>query len=228
MRPINKSKRIAGSLLILGALAIPAHAASLVIGTEIGVDFGPTAPTNDFNEATGNVGSISSGSLIDTSNVVLSGVGFSWSSGGNSNDANSPSGEPAVFNDSNTTDWLITVNNTNNGLITLTFDGLFNGAATYDLLIGAGHSNTNPDTTWTADGKSATTVSTSGATAYVTLTGLTTDGSGNLVITAAGAGGRADISVVSALTLTVTAVPEPSSTALLGLGGLALILRRRR
>jgi len=30
------------------------------------------------------------------------------------------------------------------------------------------------------------------------------------------------------LTVTITAVPEPSSTALLGLGGLALLLRRRR
>ena len=30
------------------------------------------------------------------------------------------------------------------------------------------------------------------------------------------------------ITLTLTAVPEPSSTALLGLGGLALMLRRKR
>ena len=33
---------------------------------------------------------------------------------------------------------------------------------------------------------------------------------------------------VGALQLRTTAVPEPSSTALLGLGGLALILRRRK
>ena len=31
-----------------------------------------------------------------------------------------------------------------------------------------------------------------------------------------------------ALTFDITAVPEPSSTALLGLGGLALALRRKR
>lgn len=52
------------------------------------------------------------------------------------------------------------------------------------------------------------------------LTGLTTDGSGNVVITVGNSP-----AVLQALTL--TAVPEPGSLALLGLGGL-MIARRRR
>ncbi|MEJ6571422.1 MAG: PEP-CTERM sorting domain-containing protein [Akkermansiaceae bacterium] len=40
--------------------------------------------------------------------------------------------------------------------------------------------------------------------------------------------GDDDAGFTGEITLTITAVPEPSSTALLGLGGLALILRRRK
>ena len=48
-----------------------------------------------------------------------------------------------------------------------------------------------------------------------------------LLFTKANATGRS-IATVDRTTLSFVAVPEPSSTALLGLGGLALILRRRK
>ena len=191
---------------VSGAGSVPL--APIAPGTEIGIDFGPTAPTNNFNQADGPSGSIAAGSVVDTSFVGVNGVGFSWADASGTSDESKVeseiSGQPTVFDDSNTTDWLIAVNDPTNGLITLTFTGL-DDSLTYDLLIGSAFSDTNPDTTWTADGQSDTTVSTSGTTAYVTLTGLSTDGSGNLVITSAGAGTRTDISVVSALTLTAAA-----------------------
>lgn len=217
--------------MALGALAIPAQAATMVVGTEIGVDFGQVAPTNNMNGAavtSGADGSIAVGSLTDTSSVMVDGVGFSWVTAGafNNSDADgTKAGQPAVFNDSNLTDWLGVAHALSGGLITLTFTGL-DDSLSYDLLIGAAFTDDIASATWTADGQSDTTVSNVGADAFVTLAGLETDGSGNLVITSAGAGARPDLSAVAALTL--TAVPEPSTAVLLGLGGIALILRRRR
>ncbi|MGB0992913.1 MAG: PEP-CTERM sorting domain-containing protein [Akkermansiaceae bacterium] len=55
---------------------------------------------------------------------------------------------------------------------------------------------------------------------FANITGTTT-----LAITGNASGSR---SAINGLTVQYTPVPEPSSTALLGLGGLALILRRRK
>jgi hypothetical protein len=206
-----------------------AYAAPIGIGTEIGVDFGPTASTNDFNDVNSGTGSIAAGSVIDTSTVVVDGVGFSWTSSAApflNNDADeTQAGQPAVFNASNLTDWL---GNSGSGtsVITLTFTGL-NDALTYDLTVGAAFTNNLPDTLWAADGQSATTDADVVGSSYVTFTGLTTDGSGNLVITGTGTDPRADIPVVAALALTA-AVPEPATMSLLALGGLGVLARRRR
>ncbi|MGB0993369.1 MAG: PEP-CTERM sorting domain-containing protein [Akkermansiaceae bacterium] len=68
----------------------------------------------------------------------------------------------------------------------------------------------------------ASSVSMLGGGGDVILT-LTSDGSGQITGTATGTGNEGNWAA-----LTIESVPEPSSTALLGLGGLALILRRRK
>ncbi|MCH7226216.1 PEP-CTERM sorting domain-containing protein [Haloferula sp. A504] len=234
-----KMNRLTQTLLALGALAVPAQAATLAVGTEIGIDFGPTAPTNNFNGtattafggAPGTDGSITAGTLIDTSGTTIDVVGFTWENAAWSNtdsaDLTDLPGQNSAFNDSNLTDWI---GRNNTDVFALTFTGL-NDAFTYDLIIGHGFVNTTTftDTTYTVDGQSLTNTHDSGSGAYVSFTGLSTDGSGNLVITLDGNGGPSnntpDLAVVSALQL--TAVPEPSA-ALLGAFGVLALLRRRR
>lgn len=202
----------------------------MTVGTKIGVDFGPTAPTNYFNQVNASQGNISAGNVIDTSNTAVDGVGFTWTTPGGAflnNDSTGPG--PAVFNDSNLTDWYGISNKTLNptGAMTLTFTGL-NDAGTYDLIIGARFTNHDADTKWVVDGQSYTTDSTIDAKAFASFTGLHTDGAGNLVIKATGAGTRTDISTVSALHLTATAIPEPSSICLLAAGVIVLIWAKKR
>jgi len=215
----------------LAIAASSAHAATLVVGTEIGVDFGSIAPTNNFNQINRTSdGSLGAGTLINTSGDTVDNVGFSWSANNpwfSNDDSLSFTGQPAVFNDSNTEDWMgISESGGPTGIITLTFSGL-SDSLTYDLVIGARYDvNSNADTSWTVDGQTLLATATSDTEAYRSFTGLSTDGAGNLVITGTGAGSRTDIATVSALHL--TAVPEPSALALLGVGGMLILLRRRR
>ncbi|MDT8390608.1 MAG: PEP-CTERM sorting domain-containing protein [Lentisphaeria bacterium] len=222
-------------LLTIVSFATASYAAPIVNGTTIGVDFGPTAATNNFN-VTGsgsNSGSIATGTLIDTSGVTVDVVGFEWTKPGgwSNNDSTGStdlSGQPAIFNDSNLTDWI--GENSSAGNLKLTFTGL-DDDATYNLVIGSGFiaNGTNVDTIWFVDGQSKETQHDDGALAYVYFNGLSTDGAGNLVIDSApGAGNTSNITVVSALGLTAVIIPEPSTIILAALGLTGVCFRRPR
>lgn len=235
--PQKKPKKIMKKTYILTSMLALAMAGSvqaqMTAGQTVGIDFGgvaPTdgvAPTNDFNEAAGVTGSIAAGSLIDITGGAITGTSFAWASTANSPfanlDAAAQGGEPAVFDDSNLTDWLGGAGG--NQLITLTFSGLDQGL-TYDLLIGNSFGSAVPTSTYTADGQFATNDPTIGSAAFVSLNGLSADINGDLVITVTNGGEL--VTAVSALTL--TAIPEPGTYALFA-GALALtsvMVRRRR
>jgi len=230
-----KLSKLASYILASGLLASSANAATLVGGTQIGIDFGRAGTTNNFNgAATGSAaaGSLAAGTVNDLTATVVDGVGFAWTAGAFNSDFAAdhadftPSNLPTIYNNSNLEDWL---NNNATGAgagITLTFSGL-DDSLTYNLNIGtAWILNPDLDVNYAADGQNFTNDSDVSAKAYGDLLGLSTDGSGNLVITVSSDSTSRNDAAVSALVL--TAVPEPSSAALLGLGGLALILRRRK
>ena len=204
--------------------------AQMTIGQTVGIDFGPIAPTNNFNQADGVVDSIAAGNLIDTTGGAITGTSFAWASTANSPfsnadpNATAQGGEPVVFDDSNLDDFLGGAGG--NQLITLTFSGLDQGL-TYNLLIGNSFNNAGTTaSTYTADGQFATNDPTIGSAAFVSLDGLSADINGDLVITVTNGGEL--VTAVSALTL--TAIPEPGTYALLA-GALALVsvmVRRRR
>lgn len=112
--------------------------------------------------------------------------------------------------------------------VVIRFTGLDTGFL-YDLTGGGAFGGNNPDnfnTIWTSGGQSATTDSNGGAAAFVTLSNLAPDSSGDLSVTVT----RDAVQILfSAVTLEATSqVPEPSTSLLAGLAGLGLLVRRRR
>ncbi len=210
------------SLTIVGLLAgaISANAAPLAGGTVIGVDFGQTAPNNGagniFNGATsGTSGSMAAGSVVDMDNVAVDGVSFDWAgaqfNGLGAADSTDLPGQPSIYNDSNLTDFLLTKQGVT---ITLTFSNL-NNSLTYNLNIGAGFTQGSDDgnTLYQADGQSFTSQHDDGALAWSNLDGLSTDGSGVLVITVDDQVGKVNnFAMVSALTLTAVTGSDPGPT----------------
>ena len=179
-------------------------------GTVIGVDFGPAAPVgnyNQYNRTSG--GTMGVGTVINTSGAVVSGISLTitaptmWSNDDAADSTDLP-GQPAFFDDTHLTDWI---GEGTAGLdIDLTFSGL-DDSLIYKLVIGSGFikNDTSTDTDWTVGGQTNTSVHDVGASAYVTFSDLTTDGSGNLVITSdAAASGTPNLTVVSPLRLTAS------------------------
>jgi len=211
------------------------QAASLVDGTEIGFDFGsagtvaaPDTPNWNVNLAALS-GTINAGSLIDTSGVVVDGVGFTWSGAtASGTQGDFISGTPAVIPETAALDNLVA--NAPGGSLVLTLTGL-DDALLYDITVGHGNdaASGNTDTTWTITGTafSFTTDASVGANAYAQFSGVSTNGSGQIEITSAGAGGNLNISAVSGLY--VAAIPEQSTYALIGgLLAMGLAINRRR
>jgi hypothetical protein len=202
----------------------------MVVGTQIGIAPGPTATNdagNDWNDfaapSTDNTIHDLNGVTVDGVTVTIAGGGFN-NAGENDWVGLSTLGgsAPAEFVDSVTTDlWY-------NGS-TITITGL-NTALTYDLYSvshGGGAGFDGNDDTHTVTGDAVygpSTVNRGDARVngtFHTFLDVSPDNTGQIVLSL-------DASNPAFNGLLINAVPEPSSTALLGLGGLALILRRRK
>ena len=236
MKQTNKqtSVLLATAMGVFGCLSGSASAATVVAGTKIGIAPDSGTPTdtagNDWFDYSAR-GTFNTIHNLDGD--TLTGVSVTVAGGGGN-----PAGEdnwvglstnggsaPAEFVDSVTTDlWF---NNT-----TITITGLATGL-TYNLYSvshggGAGFDAVEDTHSVTGDVSYGSSTHTRGAArvsgTFHTFLGVTPDGSGTIVLaTTQPSGTNAAFNG-----LLIEAVPEPSTTALLGLGGLALILRRRK
>ncbi|MDF7825983.1 cytochrome c peroxidase [Pontiellaceae bacterium B12227] len=205
----------------LGLVACAVNAV-MVPGQTIGIDFGGTAPsgTYSFNQMGPYGGNnttlgvpadavLTTASLVDITGVAVADVGFSvanadqiaWDiTGGVIGDGgfladSSVYADGLICNDASGRATVAGVD-----FMYFTFTGL-NDSLTYNLSAGWDNGNANFDATWSADGQSVTTDVNGSGGGYASLTNLTTDGSGNLVVSLTGDGSTAHMTV-SAMTLT--------------------------
>lgn len=191
----------------------------LLLGDTIGIDFGTIAPAVgvNFNQFDANANPIANGAtlafnaqigapaeLINTVGNSVAGVGFTVEnqSGQSTDRANvtngtigpSPFDDSTIFNDVMISNDQSAARLNTGGFLVLTFTGLDDSLA-YDLTGGMGPVNNNFNTTWTVGGISMLSNADNG---YNSFLNLSTDGSGNLVITLT----RSTHVNVAALTLT--------------------------
>ncbi|MEP4077179.1 PQQ-dependent sugar dehydrogenase [Haloferula sp.] len=199
----NQGSGIAGLTFDSAITGPPPPSSTLLEGQSIGIDFGVTAPVagsnfNHFsdvdisNGATETFAALGMGDLINTAGGTLTDVGFTVTNlSGQDSGRATVTGEEGFGSMADATiygDSIISNSTGSNplsagGNLVLTFTGL-DDALTYKLTGGYDQNNDNFDATWEADGKSFTTDGNlSGSIGYDSLTGLSTDGSGNLVIT---------------------------------------------
>jgi hypothetical protein len=225
-----KTKNKIPHLILAGLFGVStAHAATIAFGDSIFVDFGPTASTGNENTISSSLLSIAD--AIRFSDGAATGVGIAVTkTGSNWTEAGTIAGTGLYA--LNTTDASVYgdalgINNGSGATMSITFTGL-SDSLTYDLTGGVSHATAAAKyaTGWTIAGQAAPTYQVSDATAgngYISFDGLTSSAN-TLTITL----DREQINHLAVSQLQLTAVPEPSSTALLGLGGLAFALRRRR
>ncbi|MDP0492402.1 MAG: PEP-CTERM sorting domain-containing protein [Verrucomicrobiota bacterium JB023] len=228
------------TVVLTASLSLPLHAA-LTVGQTVGIDFGADAPTgtvifNQFNTQTLDTESADfDGTLQSTEGLDLLGLGFSVTNNmGKDSGLTIVSGTsgPSPFDPASIYQDSYGAANVGNSSrpdfgrlpaganLLFTFTGL-DPLLTYDVTGGFDSDNVNFNTTWTSGGLTDTT-DPAGGSGYVTLAGLSPDGSGTLEITVT----KSTQLFVSGLTL--TAVPEPSSAFLAGLGLMGLLARRSR
>ena len=224
------------------ATSFTLNAAVLMVYDTIGIDFGTTAPADPdttFNQfsgsgiAGGSSSSLSAGTLSTTTASTVDDVGFTFTNntsiitGGLTVAGTDGIGSyeelvdhSSVYADGIQADGIGTDN------FTFTFTGL-NDNLSYILSIGLHHGNQNFHSDYTVNGTTLGSWMSNRGTGigYVTFFDQQTDGNGNIVITQTERNGANRVATAA---LTLTSVPEPSSTALLGLGLSSLLLRRRR
>jgi hypothetical protein len=235
----NHTLAAAASLILLFTHGA-SQAAALAINDKLGIDFGPILTTNwnNITDANGNqtiaAGSVVSisGGILDGVSIVTAGGQFANSDGTNnwvglqSNPAVIPGLKaPAEFVDSVTTDIAGNFNTGDGNPYTITIRGL-NNSFIYSLITAAAASFDSIDTV-TVNGGPGQGFSRPLAVSdglYTSFTGLTTDGSGNLIIRVTDTSTGQNPIINGAL---LTVIPEPSG-ALLGAIGFLALLRRRR
>jgi len=210
--------------------------AAMDVGEVVLVDFGTVIPVagasfNDFSDvviaddATESFG----GSLVNSTGEAVSGLGFNVTnrSGQDTGRATGNSGAEGLglFSDNSVfSDWLLS-NDANGARLTdgdavidgsgdrghllLTFTGL-DDSLRYNLSGGFDNNNSNFNAIWQADGQSFTTNG-EGGIGYGSLTGLNTDGNGNLVIAVIRTGDANGLHIaVAGLALEAVAGAAPS------------------
>lgn len=245
-------KRTIGIMLGVG-LAVAANAA-IIEGQTIGIDFGASNAVGavKFNVIGGAGGNnttlgyaanaiVTDNTLIDITGAAVTGVGFSWQNAGEiawdfglaaaTASADGTAGDGALMSDVSVYGDAIICNDAKNRYLKagvdfmyFTFTGL-DDSLTYNLSSGYDNGNANFDATWAADGQSVTTAVDGLGGGFASLTGLSTDGSGNLLISVTGVESAAHITVAG---MTLQAIPEPGTLGLVAaFGGAILFIRRR-
>ncbi|MFC5050428.1 PEP-CTERM sorting domain-containing protein [Rubritalea spongiae] len=222
--------------LLLPALALTLASsaqAAIIAGDQIFVDFGNTVATGNYN--TINSSALSIADTVRFTDGSTTGVGLTVTAT-NPYDGGGAIASTAGLTNVNTSDADVYVdtllstagnNGAGNDTITITFTGL-DDSLRYDIVGGLARTSggENFDTDWVISGETTQTADGTAAGGYVEFLGVETTAPGTLTITLTDnlrQSGLAQLSLTA-----VTAVPEPSSAALLGLGGLALILRRNK
>jgi hypothetical protein len=213
-------------LILAGLFGVStAHAATIAFGDSIFVDFGEDTSTGYENNISSSLGALSIADAIRFSDGAATGVGITATkTGGAWTEANTNEGTGP--NALNTTDASVFadalgINNGSGATMSITFTGLID-SLTYDLTGGV-NANSNYATGWTIAGSPRQVSDATASGGYISFTDLTSS-AGTLTITL----DNNALKHFAVSQLALTAVPEPSSAALLGLGGLAFALRRRR
>ncbi len=224
--------------MALGALAIPAQAAVMVVGTEIGIDLGTTSATTTNWANFSATGTIGAGSVTDTSGTEVDGVSIAFSQtfdnvpdAGNGGGRTTWSASPALPAVPVTAFGDFVWASGSGATHTLVLSGL-DASLFYDIVvinqtIGADSTKEDMVTITGAGLPSSNTIVRTDANGgqYHSFTAVAPTLAGLITIDSTHEEGTNP--VLNAVL--ITAIPEPSAFALLaGLGALGLLARRRR